>query len=462
MQHANIDFTAAQPATTRAGCKTTYVPSLGLTLVDATQNVAIDALLAPGRRTAFFMNAHCCNTMANDRTYAQAVRRADVLLPDGIGVQLAGKMTGDTLSTNLNGTDLIPLLMAEAAVLGKKVYLFGGTPGTADAAATALVASMPDLRVVGTRDGFTEALDPDLVIAEINASGADIVIVAMGVPIQELWIDRYADQLGASLCLGVGAALDFLARNVTRAPKIVRKAKMEWGWRLAMEPKRLAKRYLAGNLTFLARAATKALLQTPKPHVATRLMDISISVLALILLAPIFLTAALAIKLETKGPALFYQTRVGKNGKTFSMIKFRSMHQDAEARLADIQTTSDREGVCFKSQSDPRITRVGRFIRRTSIDELPQVLNVLRGEMSIVGPRPALPREVAQYPSRAFGRLAVKPGITGIWQVSGRADVGFAEMVEMDLAYASSRTVLLDFILILMTFRAVVSGRGAY
>ena len=462
MQHANFDFIAAKPARPRTGCKTTYIPSLGLTLVDAAQSVAIEALLAPGRRTAFFMNAHCCNIMTKDHTYAQAVRRADVLLPDGIGVRLAGKMTGDTLAANLNGTDLLPLLMAEAAVMGKKVYLFGGTPGTADAAAAALVASTPDLQVVGTRDGFTAALDPNLVIADINASGADIVIVAMGVPMQELWIDRYASQLDASLCLGVGAALDFLAGNVPRAPKVIRIAKMEWGWRLAMEPKRLAKRYLAGNLTFLTRAATKALLQTSKPRLATRLMDISISVLALISLAPIFAATAIAIKLETKGPALFRQTRVGKNGKTFSMIKFRSMHQDAEARQADILKTSDRQGVCFKSQSDPRITRIGRFIRRTSIDELPQIINVLRGEMSIVGPRPALPREVAQYPSRAFGRLAVKPGITGIWQVSGRADIGFAEMVEMDLAYASSRTVLLDFILILMTFRAVVSGRGAY
>jgi lipopolysaccharide/colanic/teichoic acid biosynthesis glycosyltransferase len=124
--------------------------------------------------------------------------------------------------------------------------------------------------------------------------------------------------------------------------------------------------------------------------------------------------------------------------------------------------SSDREGTCFKARQDPRITRVGRFIRRASIDELPQIINVLRGEMSIVGPRPALPREVALYPKRAFGRLAVKPGITGIWQVSGRADVSFDKMVEMDLIYARSRNVLLDLILILLTVRAVVSGRGAY
>jgi lipopolysaccharide/colanic/teichoic acid biosynthesis glycosyltransferase len=138
------------------------------------------------------------------------------------------------------------------------------------------------------------------------------------------------------------------------------------------------------------------------------------------------------------------------------------MSLDAETRREAILSTSDREGVCFKSRSDPRITPVGRFIRRFSIDELPQILNVLRGEMSIVGPRPALPCEVEAYPARARGRLAVKPGITGIWQVSGRADIGFDKMIDMDLAHASSRTILLDIVVILMTFRAVVSGRGAY
>jgi lipopolysaccharide/colanic/teichoic acid biosynthesis glycosyltransferase len=168
------------------------------------------------------------------------------------------------------------------------------------------------------------------------------------------------------------------------------------------------------------------------------------------------------IKAESKGPVFFKQTRIGKNGKPFSMYKFRSMVTDAEKLRADLLATSDREGICFKSRNDPRITRVGRIMRRLSIDELPQVFNVLRGDMSIVGPRPALPCEVAAYPTRAYGRLAVKPGITGVWQVSGRAEIGFDQMIDMDLAYAASRTVLLDIILIAMTFRAVISGRGAH
>ncbi|KIN60379.1 Glycosyl transferase, WecB/TagA/CpsF family [Sulfitobacter noctilucae] len=440
----------------------TYLPSLRTTLVDATTAETIATLLAPGRRRVNFMNAHCFNVMARDRQYAAAVNSADFLLPDGIGVALAAKMTGQDLTANLNGTDFIPALLQEAAKLGKSVYLFGGTPGTADKAAEALLHKIPGLQIAGTRDGFAQAQNDAEIIADINVSRADIVLVALGVPMQELWLHRNAPYLDAELTMGVGAALDFFAGNVMRAPSVVRKMKCEWVWRLAQEPRRLAKRYLQGNTTFLARAAKQTAAVSTPASVAHRILDITVSTAALVLLSPILALTALAIKAESKGPALFTQTRIGKNGRPFTMIKFRSMVIDAESLRADVLAQSDREGICFKSKSDPRITRVGRFIRRTSIDELPQILNVLRGQMSIVGPRPALPSEVDVYPKHAFGRLSVKPGITGVWQVSGRADVGFDQMIEMDLAYANSRTLLLDLILIGMTFRAVLSGRGAH
>jgi len=440
----------------------TYLPSLRTTLVDATTSETIATLLAPGRRRVNFMNAHCFNVMARNRQYAAAVNSSDFLLPDGIGVALAAKMTCHNLTANLNGTDFIPALLKEAAKMGKSVYLFGGTPGTAIKAADNLIHEIPGLQIAGTRDGFAQAQNDAEIIADINASGADIVLVALGVPMQELWLHRNAPYIDAELTMGVGAALDFFAGNVTRAPAWVRKAKCEWVWRLAQEPRRLAKRYLQGNFSFLARAAKHTAGTLTAASVANRILDITVSTAALVLLSPIFALTALAIKIESKGPAIFTQTRVGKNGRPFTMIKFRSMVTNAEALRDDVLAQSDREGICFKSKSDPRITRVGRFIRRTSIDELPQILNVLRGQMSIVGPRPALPSEVDVYPKHAFGRLTVKPGITGVWQVSGRADVGFDQMIEMDLAYASSRTILLDLILIGMTFRAVLSGRGAH
>lgn len=440
----------------------TYLPSLRASLVDASPSETITALLAPGRRRVNFMNAHCFNVMARDRQYAAAVNSADFLLPDGIGVSLAAKMTGQALAANLNGTDFVPKLLEEAAKHGKSVYLFGSAPGTADKAASNLIRKIPGLHIAGTRNGFEQAQNDAEVIADINASGADIVLVALGVPMQELWLHRNAPYIHADLTMGVGAALDFLAGNVTRAPAWVRKVRCEWIWRLAMEPRRLAKRYLQGNVSFLARAARQTANTATSASVANRTLDITFSLGALVMLAPLLLLTALAIKVESKGPALFTQTRIGKNGRPFTMFKFRSMVADAEALRGTVLAQSDREGICFKSKSDPRITRIGRFIRRASIDELPQIINVLRGQMSIVGPRPALPSEVDAYPEHAFGRLAVKPGLTGVWQVSGRADVGFEQMVEMDLAYANSRSILLDLILIAMTFRAVLTGRGAH
>ncbi len=459
MKHATFDDTAT---TVTSKLTETFLPALDLSLVDADSAKVIAALLAPGRRRAYFMNAHCCNVMRNDRQYAAAVRSADMLLPDGAGVALAAKMTGQTLTENLNGTDLVPALVAEAANMGKSVYFFGGKPGTAERAAQSLQKAIPHLMVAGTSNGYEDAANEEAVVAKINASGADIVLVALGVPMQELWLQRNANQLNAGLTMGVGAAFDFLAGNVARAPMFIRKAKFEWVWRLAMEPRRMAKRYIAGNAAFIAHAGLKALRQLSSAAVMRKAMDVTVASTAIIALAPVFLGTALAIKLESKGPVFFKQTRVGKDGKTFSMYKFRSMVTDAEKLRAELLATSDREGICFKSRTDPRITRVGRIIRRLSIDELPQVINLLRGEMAIVGPRPALPSEVAAYPVRAYGRLAVKPGITGVWQVSGRAEIGFDQMIDMDLAYAGSRTVLLDIILIAMTFRAVISGRGAH
>jgi exopolysaccharide biosynthesis WecB/TagA/CpsF family protein len=464
MKHTNqTHFELGAPRDSDAGrFSTRHLSALGLQLVDASPQAAVRALLTPGSKMGFFINAHCCNIRQRDPSYAAALERATMLLPDGAGIELAARMGGETLSSNLNGTDLVPRLLVEAAKRGLSVFLFGARPGTAEAAADALIAKIPHLQIAGTRDGFDGAEDADAAVAAINASGADILLVAMGVPRQELWLARHQHRLSARVTLAVGALFDFLAGNVSRAPVLVRKARLEWVWRLAQEPRRLAQRYLIGNVTFLARAAKTVLAQSSANALQRRLLDLALAGSALLFLAPLLLAVMALIRLESPGAVLFRQIRVGKDGRRFEMLKFRSMYLDAEARRAQLLATSDRAGICFKSKADPRITRVGRFIRRFSIDELPQILNVIRGEMSIVGPRPALPEEAAAYPRRALGRLAVKPGITGIWQVSGRADIGFEKMIDMDLAYTKSRTLLLDFMLIALTVRAVFSGRGAY
>lgn len=193
-----------------------------------------------------------------------------------------------------------------------------------------------------------------------------------------------------------------------------------------------------------------------------RPLDVLLVLMGLAVIWPVILVIALAVKLSSPGPVFFVQTRVGKGGRTFRIYKFRSMYIDAEARRAALLDQSDRTGICFKSKNDPRITPVGRFLRRVSLDELPQIFSVLKGDMSLVGPRPALPEEVREYPARAMGRLATLPGITGLWQVSGRADIGFDDMIEMDLGYVRKASLTTDLAILMRTFGAVVSGKGAY
>ncbi|MEX0287114.1 MAG: sugar transferase [Paracoccaceae bacterium] len=195
---------------------------------------------------------------------------------------------------------------------------------------------------------------------------------------------------------------------------------------------------------------------------ATRWFDLALGLLVLSVIWPVLLLCALAVALTSRGPMFFVQTRIGQHGVPFQMIKFRSMYADAEARRAALMHQSDREGLCLKIRKDPRITPVGRFLRRWSLDELPQIFNVLKGDMSLVGPRPALPQEVANYPENAHRRHLVLPGITGLWQVSGRAEIGFDQMIELDLHYVRTASVPTNIVILLRTFGAVITGRGAY
>jgi len=192
-----------------------------------------------------------------------------------------------------------------------------------------------------------------------------------------------------------------------------------------------------------------------------RVFDWLVSTALLMALAPFFSMMAVVIKLDSRGPVFFRQERVGLNGRRFKMIKFRSMVQDAEARRKALEALNEADGPVFKIRRDPRITRIGAFIRKYSIDELPQLINVWFGQMTLVGPRPPIPAEVEQYTWDQRRRLSVKPGMTGLWQVSGRSDVGFEQWVGLDLAYIDNWSLWLDFKILLMTFRAVLAGRGA-
>ena len=197
-------------------------------------------------------------------------------------------------------------------------------------------------------------------------------------------------------------------------------------------------------------------------YFSKRLIDILGSLIGIILLSPVILIASIAIKLDSKGKVFFSQLRVGLNGKTFKMYKFRSMIVNAEELLSELKDKNEMSGPMFKIKRDPRITRVGRIIRKTSIDEIPQLINVLKGEMSLVGPRPNLPSEVKQFDDYHKLKLLAKPGLTCYWQVMGRNKIGFEEWMQLDIKYIEERNLWIDIKLIFKTFFVLFGDKNAH
>jgi exopolysaccharide biosynthesis polyprenyl glycosylphosphotransferase len=195
---------------------------------------------------------------------------------------------------------------------------------------------------------------------------------------------------------------------------------------------------------------------------AKRTFDVALAALGLLIVSPLAAGAAVAVRLSSPGPIIFRQTRVGLNGAPFQVLKFRTMSADAEETLGELAGANEGAGPLFKMKDDPRVTGIGRFLRRTSLDELPQLWNVLRGEMSLVGPRPALASEMAAWDEDLYGRLRVRPGITGMWQVSGRSEASFEEYTRLDLYYVDNWSLVVDLIILARTIPAVFSSSGAY
>ena len=271
---------------------------------------------------------------------------------------------------------------------------------------------------------------------------------------------------------GIATLLDVNAVAVTASPGVTSSAlrRLSWGLEgtgieLLVAP---ALTDVAGPRISMRPVAGLPLIHVEEPeltgmrHVAKSLMDRALSLGALIFLAPLMLAAALAVLVTSRGPVFFRQQRIGKHGQAFTVLKFRSMYRDAEARKAELAHLNECDGAMFKIRNDPRVTPLGRFLRKWSIDELPQLLNVVRGDMSLVGPRPPLPNEVAQYEKDVHRRLLVKPGITGRWQISGRSDLSWEETVRQDLFYVENWSFAMDLSILVGTLRAVVKSAGAY
>ncbi|HEY0620379.1 MAG TPA: sugar transferase [Kribbella sp.] len=280
-----------------------------------------------------------------------------------------------------------------------------------------------------------DALDEADIMAAVNRHSVDVVAVASD-----------PDLAGQSL-RRLSWALEQHGVELIVSPGIIEVA----GPRISIRP-------VAGlSLLHLERPSASA-----GPHLLKSIFDRVAAFFLLTLVLPLLVGIALAVKLGSRGPVLFKQRRVGRGNSTFTMLKFRTMVVDAEARLAALAEQSEGNTVLFKLRVDPRVTKVGTFLRRYSMDELPQLINVLRGEMSLVGPRPPLEQEVAMYAADDTRRMLVKPGLTGLWQVSGRSDLSWDDSVLLDLRYVDNWSMTLDLLILWKTLRAVLKGSGAY
>ncbi len=471
------------------------VPIDNMVLDDAVSMI-VNGLDANQKSRYAFVNADCLNISVKNIPYRETLSRMTAVFADGIGLQMGARILGVNLKGNVNGTDLLPRLCTRCLENDYSIYLLGGKPGVSEDAAKELRKCFPNLRIVGTQHGYFGSQELPDIIRSINESKADILLVGLGAPIQEGFIENNFNNFSSLVQIGVGGLFDFHTSRISRAPRWVQDIGMEWVWRLKQEPMRLWKRYLIGNPLFLYRIYRQSKddsgvatyrrfmnpyrtgIQSNKRYIrqqnvwiirhqllkiTKRFIDIVVASSALVFLSPLMLLVSIIIKIESRGPVLFQQNRIGRYGEPFNMLKFRSMRTDAErAQNVLLESNEVAGGVTFKMKIDPRVTRIGRTIRRYSIDELPQLINVLKGEMSLVGPRPPLPNEVDKYSGRDRRRLEVTPGITGLWQVSGRSDTTFEEQVELDIDYLESRGTLNDIIILLKTIPAVFSGRGAY
>lgn len=665
-------------------------------------------------RQISYLNADCLNKCWSDRAYRETITASDLVYADGMGVVWASRLFGHPLPERLNANDLLPEFCRRAAEKGRRIYLLGGEPGVAESAAADFKSRHPDLNIVGCSHGFFNENEENDVIAAIREAKPDILIVGMGAPKQELWIRRNLDALGVPVAWGVGGLLDYSAKNIKRAPMWMRQAGMEWFWRLCLEPGRLWKRYLLGNVLFTFRVGIllfidvmmvslawfaayairayvfpeldflpgflqkplnpfinylyalpiivtlwilicasldlyrrqylsaaldelanivkmvflfmstsmavafllkeldpgravlllsvvlafifmlssrmvwhwlerklfeegigrvralvvgagapaqrvikslqnqpqgkyellgllsderpvgetidglpvlggsaeladwaqtlaadevffaddrlekremlnlvvscgertavrqynvltdmlgmitdharfdseddlpfKALRKrqlSPFEQACKRGLDIAMAGSLLLIALPFIPVICLMIRMSSNGATIFRHQRIGKDGKPFIMYKFRTMYRDVnEYQEAPIR------------KDDPRVLpMIGRFLRRTSLDELPQLINVLKGEMSMVGPRPEMPFIVDHYETWQRQRLSVLPGITGLWQISGRKDLPLNTHLEYDFYYIQNQSLLFDFIIILKTIPVVLFGKGAY
>jgi N-acetylglucosaminyldiphosphoundecaprenol N-acetyl-beta-D-mannosaminyltransferase len=422
---------------------------------------------------------------------------ADLVTPGGMPIVWLLRWLGLRGQPRVYGPELMLEVCAVAARAHVPVGLYGGAPAALVRLQAVLEERYPGLNIVYAVSPPFRALTPaeeENTALEIQRSGCRILFVGLGCPKQERWMARHRGRLPAVM-LGVGAAFDFISGEKRQAYPWMQAAGLEWLFRWVQEPRRLFFRYGYHNPRFVFLAAGQLLRSWRKADqelapaevrisgvseinleslknrlrqkrfqlLLKRLFDLTGSALAIVVTAPLWLTIALLVKLTSRGPVLFRQARLGWRGRSFKMLKFRSMQVETDAALETARQGALAQGRLLKTADDSRVTRLGGFLRRTSLDELPQLFNVLKGEMSLVGPRPLIPFMLAAHPEFARARALMRPGISGLWQVSERENNTTAQaMMPYDVGYIGRFTLGLDARILLRTVFIVLSGHGAY
>lgn len=430
--------------------------------------------------------------------YRAVINHADLVTPGGMPLVWMLRALGLKGQTRVYGPELTLKVCQAASARGIPVGFYGGTSAAISMLSARLQEKFPGLRVTYAHSPPFRPLaegEREGVIAQIRQSQCRILFVGLGCPKQERWMAAHRGVLPVVM-LGVGAAFDFLSGQKPQAPAWMQRLGLEWLFRLCSEPKRLWFRYLYHNPRFVLLALGQLIREQvfsfrenhrafPKPSETEssmeetgefekalaqkqiqvrfkRLFDLIASIVALILLAPLLLVIALLITVTSPGPVFFRQKRDGYQGRDFLMWKFRSMQVRHDHAMVTAQQTAAAEGKLIKLQRDPRVTRLGKILRVTSLDELPQLFNVLKGEMSLIGPRPLVPFMLEPYPDFRRTRALMRPGITGLWQIRDRENNTSAlSMMKHDLEYIERFSLALDGKILLRTVGVVFSRKGA-
>jgi len=439
-----------------------------------------------GVQTLSFFDAKSLYWFHQDEEYKKIIRHFDYLVPRGKGIRVTSALQSKKSNRSAHSSELYRELLLSLEAVGETVLLFTDDKKNIARIENEISKHFPCLNLQIVLCDVEYDKSTHWFIQKIEKFSASAVLFAIESPLQERLIAKIEPKCSAKLLAGLGYPFfnaifevndkkslarfknsillspikllqTFISSCVTSrfepssTPSKINKVLNNWGWSVRLT--RISIRLKAS--LWLIRCRAQGIIK--------RGIDLLGSSLGLLFLMPILVPVALGIKATSPGPLFYSQVRVGHRGKLFRMWKFRSMYIDADARKAALMEQNESsDGVIFKMKKDPRITPIGRIIRRLSIDELPQLYNVLTGEMSLVGPRPALESEVAQYPVLARARLEAMPGLTGLWQISGRSDLPFDKQVLLDTAYVNQQSAINDVKLIAKTIPAVVSGKGAY